>query len=141
MKRDSTWCKHHKPSRHESQISPRLVRDVRWYRRERAKWLVVVAVRHRYPKTPLPLDGEPVAQWLARHRLTLTDPTCAVCGTTEELEFDHDEPRDWIANKTSRWQRLRLYIRDIKAGKVKHLLCRVHNAQKGRPEGGDEEPF
>lgn len=111
MKRDSTWCKHHKPRRHESQISPQLVKDVRWYRRERAKWIAF-------------LGGK-----------------CSVCGTTEELEFDHDEPRDWVANKTSRWQRLRLYIRDIKAGKVKRLLCRVHNAQKGRPEAREEEPF
>lgn len=80
-------------------------RHVAWYRRERAKWIAA-------------LGGK-----------------CAVCGTTDELEFDHDSPRDWVPNRKSRWQRLRLYIRDIKAGKITQLLCREHNAKKGYPDG------
>lgn len=80
-------------------------RQVAWYRRERAKWIA-----H--------LGGK-----------------CAVCGATEELEFDHDVPRDWRPEKKSRWQRLTIYIREIRAGKIKQVLCRVCNARKGYPDG------
>lgn len=83
-------------------------RQVAWYRRERAKWIA-----H--------LGGK-----------------CAVCGTTEDLEFDHDQPRDWIPNRKSRWQRMVIYIREIKEGRIKQLLCRSHNASKGYPDGQQE---
>lgn len=107
-KPNGEWCSHHHNARSEDQLSPRNVRNVKWYRRERTKWIA-----H--------LGGK-----------------CAVCGTTEELEFDHDVPRDWDPAKTSRWQRLRNYIREIKAGKIKQVLCRSHNASKGYPDGQQE---
>lgn len=83
-------------------------RNVAWYRRERAAWVAK-------------LGGK-----------------CAHCGSTEELEFDHETPRDWDPAKTSRWQRLRNYIKDIKAGKIKQLLCRSCNARKGYPDSQQE---
>lgn len=107
-KPNGAWCSRHRPRKHESQLSPRLSRDVKWYRRERDRWIAF-------------LGGK-----------------CAECGDTEELEFQHDAPRDWVANKTSRWQRLRNYIRDIKAGRITRLLCRSCNAAAGRPKGESE---
>lgn len=82
--------------------------NVAWYRTERARWIAILGGR------------------------------CAHCGTTDELEFDHDQPRDWDPAKTSRWQRLRNYIREIREGKIKQLLCRSCNASKGFPDGQRE---
>lgn len=109
QKRDSTWCSRHRPSKHESQLSHVNRVRVQWYRRERARLIAA-------------LGGK-----------------CVECGTTEELEFDHLKPRTWIANKTSRWQRLRNYIKDWKKGEL-CLRCRVCNAKGGTPaRSGD--PF
>lgn len=93
-------------SRHRPQHPPSN-RNVAWYQRERPKWIAFLGGKCSWPG----------------------------CDATTELEFHHDEPRNWEPRKTSRWQRLRNYIRDIKAGKVRRLLCRVHNAMAGYPDG------
>lgn len=102
------WC-----SRHPRAKPQPANRNVAWYRRERPKWL-------HY------LGGK-----------------CGMCGKTleeaeaegETLEFDHDQPRDWNPSKTSRWQRLRNYIHEIREGKIKQVLCRSCNGRKGYPDG------
>lgn len=85
-------------------------RNVAWYRRTRT-WLIAE------------LGGK-----------------CVECGTTDELEFDHLTPRDWHPNKTSRWQRLRNYIKDWRRGIAEGvpritLRCRSCNGRKGYPDG------
>jgi 5-methylcytosine-specific restriction endonuclease McrA len=54
---------------------------------------------------------------------------CRECGTCFDLEFDHPNGRDWIANKLGRMQRLREYEKDLAAGNL-ILLCRSCNARK-----------
>lgn len=62
---------------------------------------------------------------------------CVDCGSTERLEFDHNQPRTWIASKVNQITRTKLYERDIAAGHIKEIRCRVCNARKGRPEDGE----
>src|SRR5947209_2351671 len=57
---------------------------------------------------------------------------CADCGATEDLEFDHPSGRTWEARKTSRWQRLALYRREAKDGKIE-LRCKDCNKRRGSP--------
>lgn len=47
---------------------------------------------------------------------------CAYCTTRLGLEFHHTKPRTWIARKTSRLQRIRLYRRDWERGDL-DLAC------------------
>lgn len=125
MKRDRTWCKSHHPRVHESQLSETLARHVKWYRREREKLIAA-------------LGGK-----------------CVDCGTAEELEFDElvaRPPGMPRPNRTSRWQRLRNYLKLWKWGKERGiealtLRCRVHNAERGEPpattlpHGDGDAPF
>ena len=55
---------------------------------------------------------------------------CIKCGSQEKLEFDHPDGRDWICRSKNRWQRMILYWRDARAGKVR-LLCRGCNGKDG----------
>lgn len=109
--RDRTFCRHH-PRRKPTASN----RNVAWYRRERPKWIAYLGNK------------------------------CGLCGKTleeaeaegETLEFDHHVPRDWEPARTSRWQRLRNYIREIKEGKIRQALCRSCNGRKGYPDGQQE---
>lgn len=106
------WCSRHRPSKHESQLSHLNRVRVQWYRRERARLIAA-------------LGGK-----------------CVECGTTEELEFDEtgERPAGMPApNRTSRWQRLRNYLKMHALGRLA-LRCRTCNAKGGTPaRNGD--PF
>ena len=114
---NKTWCSHHKRQRHPSELSEQNRTRVLWCRRTRA-WLITQ------------LGGK-----------------CVDCGATEELEFDELVPRpaDMPApNRTSRWQRLRNYLKIWKAHGTKGLAlrCRVDNARRGAPIAASEnDPF
>lgn len=47
---------------------------------------------------------------------------CEICGTEEDLQFDHPYGRDWVARKQNQLHRLRLYARDYAKGNLR-LLC------------------
>ena len=57
---------------------------------------------------------------------------CVECGTTEELEFDHLEPRDYESRKLEWSHRISIYRREIAEGKIQ-LLCKPCNSRKGKP--------
>lgn len=57
-----------------------------------------------------------------------------------KLEFHHNEPREWRAEKTSRWVRLARYKREAALGKVR-LLCKTCNKLAGPPKVVNEEPI
>jgi hypothetical protein len=63
---------------------------------------------------------------------------CEVCGTTEDLQVDHLQPRDWKRCETWSDVALKKHIEEAKAGKVQ-LLCGFHNRQKGQPAADDGE--
>lgn len=122
MKRDRSYCSHHRPPRPEHALSERNLRNVRWYRRTRA--------------------------WL----LAQMGGVCVDCGTIEELEFDELLPRPAgmpRPNKTSRWQRLRNYLKIWREHGAAGLAirCRRDNAKRGEPPPplphgvGESEPF
>jgi 5-methylcytosine-specific restriction endonuclease McrA len=84
--------------------------------------------------------------WAKRKRAELIEKLggcCVHCGSTRRLEFDHLEPRTWIARNLSQWGRMTRYIREAAEGKIQ-LLCRRCNYRKGQPklpEVSVEEPF
>jgi hypothetical protein len=55
---------------------------------------------------------------------------CAVCGSEEFLEFHHPKGRTWVARRKNQLQRMRLYERDWKAGRLS-LLCSPCNKTIG----------
>lgn len=57
---------------------------------------------------------------------------CVYCGRKSRLEFHHTRPRTWVAAKTNRMQRLRLYERDAANGAVV-IACRRCNLRQGTP--------
>lgn len=57
---------------------------------------------------------------------------CTRCGKRFRLELDHIEGRDWDLERKSRWQRVRIYLREEREGKLQ-VLCRRCNAKKGKP--------
>jgi hypothetical protein len=59
---------------------------------------------------------------------------CKKCGTAEALEFHHPDGRDWAARKKNLAQRMRLYWRDFRAGRLE-LLCSGCNKAAGAPQG------
>lgn len=50
------------------------------------------------------------------------------------LEFDHPDGRDWEATGKSTDQRMCIYRKEAKAGKLS-VLCSFHNQVKGDPHG------
>ena len=64
---------------------------------------------------------------------------CEECGSEQDLEFHHTEPRQWIAANLSRWQRQVYYEDDYWEGKLK-LLCSTCNKKNGVPSD-DDVPF
>lgn len=57
---------------------------------------------------------------------------CVQCGATERLEFDHLEPRTWLAENHNLWTRMAKYRREAAEGKIQ-LLCKSCNCRKGSP--------
>ena len=93
----------------------------------------------KHPKAKPEPSNRNVA-WYRKRRAELIQEMggkCVECESREELEFDHTKPRNWQPNKTSRWQRLRNYIKDWKKGELV-LRCRTCNARKGFPDGQQE---
>lgn len=55
---------------------------------------------------------------------------CAECGGDVELEYDHPYGRNWIVERLSRPQRLKVYLREAVAGLLRRL-CRSCNGRDG----------
>jgi len=69
------------------------------------------------------MHGRVTAYKMRRNELILQlGARCEICGSEENLEFDHPYGRDWVARKQNRLHRLRLYARDYAAGNLR-LLC------------------
>src|SRR4051812_2967477 len=66
--------------------------------------------------------------------IVLRGGECVDCGEAapDKPQFDHTGPRTWVANKTSRWQRLAHYRRETAAGEIE-LRCADCNNRKGKP--------
>ncbi len=62
---------------------------------------------------------------------------CANCGTTEDLELHHTEPRTWRARDHASWHRQVKYEEDWEKG-ILQVLCGTCNKQAGSP---DDAPF
>ncbi len=91
-----------------------------------------------------PMPTRYLAAWANRKRAELMAElgnACKVDGCeNDELEFHHPLGRDWTPSKHSRWQRMILYWRDYRAGRLE-ILCKPHNASdgqrfRGRARGG-----
>ena len=69
---------------------------------------------------------------------------CMDCGSTENLEFHHTEPRQWVASQEKYDRRQTLYEEDWDKG-VLELLCGACNKKHGCPQGEalefEEVPF
>lgn len=73
--------------------------------------------------------------WYGDRRSTLVKKLggkCVHCGSTRRLEIDHIHGRDYVARELSSNQRLCLYFREAREGKVQ-LLCKRCNVLKGSP--------
>lgn len=64
---------------------------------------------------------------------------CEWCGEADQtkLELHHTKPREWVASKLSRWQRIKRCEEEFEQG-VLMLLCKRCNLQAGQP---DDVPF
>lgn len=65
---------------------------------------------------------------------------CSLCGSTERLEIDHPNGRDWQPNRTSQARRANRYLEEAKAGHVR-VLCRACNrklSNERRAYGGTD---
>jgi len=75
-------------------------------------------------------------QYVRKTRKQLIDKlggVCALCGSRDELEFDHINGRDYEPSKLSSSARLARYKREVAAGEIR-LLCNPCNL-KARKQG------
>lgn len=84
------------------------------------------------------------AQRQARYRnrlraklIAILGGRCVECGTEENLEPDHLQPREWRARDVWAATRNLIYLREAKEGKVV-LRCRSCNASKGKPFSAED---
>jgi hypothetical protein len=74
--------------------------------------------------------------------ILLMGSKCAYCQERRpwELEFHHEKKASWNPTKTSRHQRIRLYMRDW-CNKILVLACGACNKKRGAPPAPDDVPF
>jgi len=78
--------------------------------------------------------------------ITALGGVCVDCGQDDPdlLEFDHTEPRTWVASEQNQMHRQTLYEKDWEAG-VLELRCKECNQRKGEPTSNldpwDDVPF
>ena len=66
-------------------------------------------------------------KWVAKRRSDFfADKSCVVCGSTEELELDHVDPRLKVSHSIWSWRRER---REAEIAKCQ-ILCRKHHVEK-----------
>lgn len=58
--------------------------------------------------------------------ITWLGGSCLRCHAVESLEFHHTHIRTWVANRLSRWQRMRKYWAEAIRGSI-ILLCSTCN--------------
>jgi hypothetical protein len=59
---------------------------------------------------------------------------CEICGSTESLEFDHPNGRNWQPRDLSSYSRLLKYREELDADpKSLRLLCSTHNHKEHPP--------
>ena len=58
--------------------------------------------------------------------MALLGDRCVMCGSQDNLEFDHPHGRHWEARSLARTKRLRLYREDFEVGNLR-LLCSACN--------------
>ena len=74
-------------------------------------------------------------EWAKRKRRELIEilgGKCEICHTTEKLEVDHVDGRDYELAKISQDQRIIRYMREYREGKRLRVLCKSHNANAGK---------
>lgn len=79
--------------------------------------------------------AERMRRFRSRLRSRLIDilgAKCVECGSTENLELDHKERREWDVRAVYSNRRLRIYEQEIAAGKIQ-CLCKGCNVRKGTP--------
>lgn len=64
---------------------------------------------------------------LKQRLYAMLENVCALCGSEDDLEIDHEHGRDWEPNRVWSDARLRKYIQEAAEGHVR-LLCRSCNA-------------
>lgn len=79
----------------------------------------------------MPLTGECKKQyqleWLAARRAAyLADKSCAVCGSTTNLEIDHIDPSKKVSHRIWSWSKAR---REAELAKCQ-ILCITHHREK-----------
>ncbi len=62
---------------------------------------------------------------------------CEECGSKEDLQPDHLQPRDWKSREIWSDVRLRLLINEALEGKLQ-MLCGTCNRMKGTPRAGTQ---
>lgn len=78
-----------------------------------------------------------------RRRIALLEKLgakCDLCPETDisKLQFDHLNPREWVARKVCRWTRIKLYEREAEQGLIR-ILCGHCNKLKGKPDEKTED--
>ena len=56
---------------------------------------------------------------------------CDICGTTLELEIDHQDGRAWEPRRLSSHMRAKRYLAELDAGIRLRLLCKKDNGTDG----------
>lgn len=87
--------------------------------------------------------GKRQREWAIRKRqelVQLLGGVCANCGSTEDLEIDHINGRDYKLEETSSDQRVTRYWREYNAGVPLRVLCADCN-KKLRPHKVEKLPY
>jgi hypothetical protein len=57
---------------------------------------------------------------------------CEICGSSDDLEIDHVDGRDWEPRKKSAHCRAKRYLYELMAGVHLRLLCATCNGRDGQ---------
>lgn len=81
--------------------------------------------------------------WVQKHRAALLEQLggkCALCGSTEDLTFDHIKGRDYVLSSMNQASRIRTYKKEAEQGLLR-VLCWDCNRKHLPPKPQTEEPF
>lgn len=82
--------------------------------------------------------GKPVGRHAALYRrrrdelLSQLGRECVVCGSIEDLHFDHITPADWPRSAYSSHERIKLYKLEADAGNLRVLCGRCNRSKSNR---------